>query len=111
MLTSSHHISYPHIHIPQAAANASGNAFSIEYERGACLGATPLCDCPVLPDPNAPLCGITNTSRISAATEVDITPNPPPSHPRRLFWFYSREDTLKEVVLLRHGVMSHTDES
>ena len=27
------------------AANASGNAFSVEYERGACLGGTPGCSC------------------------------------------------------------------
>ena len=27
------------------AANASGNAFTVEYERGACLGGTPDCSC------------------------------------------------------------------
>ena len=53
-----------------AAANASGNAFKIEYERGACVGATPGCDCPVLPDPAAPLCGIFNTSRVPTAAAV-----------------------------------------
>lgn len=53
-----------------AAANASGNSFKIEYERGACVGATPGCDCPVLPDPAAPLCGIFNTSRVPTAASV-----------------------------------------
>jgi beta-glucosidase len=64
-----------------AAANASGNAFAVRYERGACLGATPGCDCPVLPDgPDGrqrPLCGIENASRIGAAAalaaEADVT--------------------------------------
>ena len=55
------------------AANASGNAFTVHYERGACLGATPGCDCPVLPDVDGrqqPLCGIENASRIADAATL-----------------------------------------
>lgn len=52
-----------------AAANASGNAFSISYERGACLGATPDCPCPNFTPDESP-CGIANTSRVAAAAAV-----------------------------------------
>lgn len=60
-----------------AAANASGNAFQILYERGACLGGTPDCDCSIPADPTVPPCEIRNTSRIGLAvdlaTQADVT--------------------------------------
>ena len=76
------------------AANASGNAFSVEYERGACLGGTPGCSCgqtgkggwskqvadtpqtqPV--GPYSMPCDVTDESRVekaaAVAAEADVT--------------------------------------
>merc|ERR1711976_196357 len=59
-----------------AAANNSGNAFTIRYSVGACLGATPGCSCPHFA-PNTPACGIEDESRIpeakSLAANSDLT--------------------------------------
>jgi hypothetical protein len=52
------------------AANASGNAWRVVYERGACLGATPLCACPIPANDTVPGCGITDTGRVSIAAAV-----------------------------------------
>lgn len=51
------------------AANNSGNAFTIEYERGACLGATPDCPCPHFNPGDIP-CGIDNVSRVPLASAL-----------------------------------------
>ena len=45
------------------AANQSGNAFTVQYERGACLGGTPDCPCPIPTDPTQPPCNINDISR------------------------------------------------
>lgn len=59
------------------AANASGNAFTVEYERGGCLGSTPGCACPhFVPGVDIP-CGLNLTDRIAPAAALaagaDIT--------------------------------------
>lgn len=60
-----------------AAANASNNAFEVVRERGACLGATPGCPCPIPADPSQPACGIADTSRVglaaALAADCDLT--------------------------------------
>lgn len=60
-----------------AAANASLNAFVVSYERGACLGATPDCPCPIPVDPNEPACQINDMSRYgyaaTLASQSDVT--------------------------------------
>lgn len=53
-----------------AAANASGNAFVVEYSKGTCLGATPDCSCPIPTDPTVPPCGIDDTDHIPAAVTL-----------------------------------------
>eukprot|EP00040_Diaphanoeca_grandis_P036271 m.230725 g.230725 ORF g.230725 m.230725 type:complete len:681 (-) comp33587_c1_seq5:791-2833(-) len=53
--------------------NSSGNKWSVEYERGACLGATPDCACPIPTDPTVAPCGVTDTSRIAIAADLAAT--------------------------------------
>lgn len=54
-----------------AAANASGNAFQIHYERGACLGMTPGCPCPAFPHNQfSKACGIDDTKRVHLAADL-----------------------------------------
>jgi beta-glucosidase len=52
-----------------AAANASGNAYEIQYERGSCLGATPDCPCPNFKPGESP-CNINDTSRVGLAAQL-----------------------------------------
>ena len=52
-----------------AAANASGNAYEIQYERGSCLGATPNCSCPSFKPGESP-CHINDTSRVGLAAQL-----------------------------------------
>lgn len=53
-----------------AAANASGNAFTVEYERGGCLGGTPGCSCPAFKVGVDIPCGLNITDRIPIAAEL-----------------------------------------
>eukprot|EP00036_Acanthoecidae_sp_10tr_P008832 CAMPEP_0182916124 /NCGR_PEP_ID=MMETSP0105_2-20130417/756_1 /TAXON_ID=81532 ORGANISM="Acanthoeca-like sp., Strain 10tr" /NCGR_SAMPLE_ID=MMETSP0105_2 /ASSEMBLY_ACC=CAM_ASM_000205 /LENGTH=786 /DNA_ID=CAMNT_0025053053 /DNA_START=1 /DNA_END=2361 /DNA_ORIENTATION=- len=52
------------------AANASLNKWTVEYTKGACLGATPGCPCPIPTDPTVAPCGVYDTEYIPAASEV-----------------------------------------